>query len=137
MIEMTYEEQIIQFLNSHIQNLMISKESSDFPKKVDRHIDRTNKIHSIIKNQRPEDYRQLIEYLHSESRKIGWSYPENIIEENCEDSFRQLWNSMKNLIVGMTGNERLYFFGYIKDYDKLSLNLKSARNEIRLKLFMD
>lgn len=36
----------------------------------------------------------------------------------------------------MTVNERLYFFGYLNDYENLKPNEQSAREEIEFKLFI-
>ncbi len=133
---MTYEEHIDQLINSHIEGLLAIEENSTLSSKVSTHITRTKEIQKRIQSKQPKDYRHLIEYLHSESRMFGWSYPEDTIEEKCEVSYQQFWKSIRELIGGMTGNERLIFFGYVEDYDKLSLKMKSAREEIRIKLFM-
>lgn len=43
---------------------------------------------------------------------------------------------MKSIIQGMTVNERLYFFGYLDEYESLRTIQRSAREEIELKLFI-
>ena len=133
---MNYEEQIEQFINSHIESLLVLEVNSTLSPKVSGHITRTKEIQKRIQSHQPKDYRHLIEYLSSESRMFGWSYPEDTVEEKCEDSYQQFWGNMRGFISGMTGNERLFFFGYLDDYDKLSLKMKSTREEIKIKLFM-
>jgi hypothetical protein len=100
------------------------------------HLEKTNNILQIIKGHGPEDYRQLIEWLNQEGRNFGWSFPENLEVEKCEAEFWRLKDSIKRITQGMTANERLYFFGYLDEYEKLEPIERSAREEIKLKLFM-
>ena len=100
------------------------------------HLEKTNHILKIIDGQQPENYKQLIEYLNQEGRNFGWSFPKNTEEEKCETDFWKLKDSMKSIIQGMTVNERLYFFGYLDEYESLRTIQRSAREEIELKLFI-
>lgn len=78
----------------------------------------------------------MIEYLNDEGRYFGWSFPENEKEETCENSFWNLKEKTKKLVGGMTGNERLFYFGYIDEFENLPSSHKSAKDEILRKLFM-
>lgn len=133
---MTYHQDIEKNLKSHVRNIENIGENETRPKKVNTHLARTNEIIKIIEGQRPEDYRQLIEWLNQEGRNFGWSFPENPEEEKCETEFWRLKDSIKRITQGMTANERLYFFGYLDEYEKLKPIERSAREEIELKLFM-
>ena len=106
------------------------------PKKVSEHLERIDEIILIIGGKQPEDYKQLIEWLNQEGRNFGLSFPENPAEEKCEVEFWRLKDSIKEIIQRMTANERLYFFGYLDEYEKLKPIERSAREEIELKLFM-
>jgi hypothetical protein len=133
---MTYYRDIENNLKSHVRNIENISEKGVRPKKVTAHLNKTNEILQIIESQRPEDYRQLIEWLNQEGRNFGWSFPENPEEENCETEFWRLKDSIQRIVQGMTANERLYFFGYLDEYEKLEPIERSAREEIELKLFM-
>ena len=133
---MTYHEDIYNYLNSHVQNIESIDSIDNLPKKVIGHLDRTVQILKIIDGRQPENYKQLIEYLNQEGRNFGWSYPENAEEEKSETEFWKLKDSIKLIIQSMTANERLYFFGYLAEYENLKSIERSAREDIELKLFM-
>lgn len=133
---MTYNRDIENNLKSHVRNIENIGEKGVRPKKVNTHLEKTNKILQIIDRQRPEDYRQLIEWLNQEGRNFGWSFPENSEEDKCETEFWRLKDSIQRVVQSMTANERLYFFGYLDEYEKLKPIERSAREEIELKLFM-
>ncbi|UBZ10712.1 hypothetical protein LDL79_00975 [Leeuwenhoekiella palythoae] len=103
---------------------------------MNTYLDKANTILHIIDSQRPEDYRQLIEWLNQQGRNFGWSFPKNSDEDTFETEFWRLKDSIKRITQGMTLNERLYFFGYLDEYEKLRPIERSAREEIELKLFM-
>tara|TARA_R110002167_G_C12349861_1_gene622069 strand:+ start:61 stop:465 length:405 start_codon:yes stop_codon:yes gene_type:complete len=133
---MTYYQDIQNNLKSHVRNLESIGEKEKLPKNVVSHLEKTNHILKIIDGQQPENYKQLIEYLNQEGRNFGWSFPKNTEEEKCETDFWKLKDSMKSIIQGMTVNERLYFFGYLDEYEGLRTIQRSAREEIELKLFI-
>mgnify|MGYP005750159811 CR=1 FL=1 len=132
---MNYHQDIEKNLKSHVRNIENIGEKETRPKKVTTHLERTNEIIKIIEGQRPEDYRQLIEWLNQEGRNFGWSVPENSEEEKCETQFWILKDSIKRISQGMTANERLYFFGFLDEYEKLKPIERSNREEIELNLF--
>ena len=133
---MIYYQDIQNNLKSHVRNLESIGEKEKLPKNVVSHLEKTNHILKIIDGQQPENYKQLIEYLNQEGRNFGWSFPKNTEEEKCETDFWKLKDSMKSIIQGMTVNERLYFFGYLDEYESLRTIQRSAREEIELKLFI-
>jgi len=105
-------------------------------KKIESHLKRSVLINERIDKEEPQKLKELIEYLNDEGRYFGWSFPENEKEETCEHSFWSLKEKTKKLIGGMTGNERLYYFGYIDEFENLPSTHKSAKDEILRKLFM-
>ena len=133
---MTYYENIQNNLKSHLRILEKISEREDLPKKVNEHLDKTSQILNEIGGQKPENFRMLIEYINNESRRFGWSFPENSDEEKCETDFWKLKDSIKKIVQGMTTNERLYFFGYLEEYENLKPIQRSERENIELKLFM-
>ena len=133
---MSYHRTIQNQLTIHVRNLKNIGEKEVLQEKVLKHLEKTIQILEIIKGERPENYKTIIEYLHQEGRNFGWSFPESSEEEICEKEFWKLKESMKSFIQGMTANERLYFFGYLDDYENLKPIERSARENIELKLFM-
>jgi hypothetical protein len=133
---MTYYENIQNNLKAHLLILEKISEREDLPKKVSEHFDNTSQILNEIGGQKPENFRLLIEYINNESRRFGWSFPENSDEEQCETDFWKLKDSIKRIAQGMTVNERLYFFGYLEEYENLKPIQRSERENIELKLFM-
>jgi hypothetical protein len=133
---MTYYENIKNNLKAHLLILEKISEREDLPKKVSEHFDNTSQILNEIGGQKPENFRLLIEYINNESRRFGWSFPENSDEEKCETDFWKLKDSIKRIVQGMTANERLHFFGYLEEYENLKPIQRSERENIELKLFM-
>ena len=133
---MSYHKDIKKCLDIHIHKLESLAPEKQVSEKVIGHFEQTEKVLNNISRQRPEDYRLLIEYLDNEGRRFGWSYPEDKNEEACEASFWRLKDSIKEIIQGMTKNERLYFFGYLEEYENLNSKHRSDKEKIELKLFM-
>jgi hypothetical protein len=133
---MSYHRTIQNHLTIHVQNLENIGKKEVLHDKVLRHLEKTIQILELIKGERPENYKTIIEYLYQEGRNFGWSFPESSEEEICEKEFWKLKESMKLMIQGMTANERLYFFGYLDEYKNLKQIERSARENIELKLFM-
>ena len=133
---MSYHRRILNHLTIHVRNLENIGKKEAIQEKVLRHLEKTIQILEIIKGERPEYYKTFIEYLYQEGRNFGWSFPESSEEEMCEKEFWKLKESMKSIIQGMTANERLYFFGYLDEYENLKPIERSARENIELKLFM-
>ena len=133
---MTYFENIKNSLKSHFEKINEIGLREDLPKKVIEHFDRTSEILNEIEGNKPENYRMLIEYLNNESRRFGWSFPENPEEEKCETDYWKLNDLIKKIVKSMTINERLYFFGYLDEYENLKPIQKSERDNIELKLFI-
>lgn len=133
---MTYHQDIANSLKSYVCNIENIGEEGVRPQNVNTYLDKANTILHIIDRQRPEDYRQLIEWLNQQGRNFGWSFPKNSDEDTFETEFWRLKDSIKRITQGMTLNERLYFFGYLDEYEKLRPIELSAREEIELKLFM-
>lgn len=134
--KMSYYKDIENCLDIHLHDLESLAPKDQLSEKVISHFEQTEKVLNNITRQRPEDYRLLIEYLYNEGRRFGWSYPEDKDEEACETSFWRLKDSIKEIIEGMTGNERLYFFGYLEEYENLNPKHRSEKEKIELKLFM-
>lgn len=137
--DMYYFLQIKSFLKDHIElikSISTDNESENSRRKIKTHLDSTVNVNETVDEEEPQKLRKIIEYLHTESRFFGWSFPENDKEERCENSFWELKQKIEKLVRGMTGNERLYYFGYLEDWDNLLPHQKSARDEIRIKLFM-
>src|SRR6478735_7753950 len=124
---MTYHKDIKKNIESYVQNLESIGSRESLPKKVLNHFERTVQILNTINGQKPEDYKHLIEYLNQEGRNFGWSYPENLEEEKCETEFWKLKDNIKSIVQRMNVNERLFFFGYLADYDNLKPIERSAR----------
>jgi hypothetical protein len=125
--KMSYQQEIKSILDRYIQTLEnIDKKA--LHKKVIEHLAKTIQIKVLINEDRPENYRMLIEYLSQEGRNFGWSFPESTEEEICEKEFWKLEESIKSIVQGMTVNERLYFFGYLDEYENLkpSINCRSS-----------
>ena len=133
---MDYFSDLKRLLDSHIANLKSIAPTEQLNKRIVQHLNRTIDVAKEIALQEPKKSRLLIEYLENESRTFGWSYPENLKEEKCEDSFWQLKNSLEIIIGSMTVNERLYFFGYLDDYEKLNPKHNSDKERIRRMLFI-
>ena len=133
---MDYHQSIQNALKIHITYLEQIDDKEFLPEKVLEHLVNTIQTLGIIRKKRPKDYKMLIEYLYQEGRKFGWSFPENLEEEKCENKFWEIKKSIKSIIQGMTMNERLYFFGYLDEYEGLNSVERSAREKIELKLFM-
>lgn len=134
---MSYHRRIQNLLKIHVRNLENIGKKEVLQEKVLKHLEKTIQILEIIKEERPENYKTIIEYLYQEGRNFGLSFPESSEEEICEKEFWKLKESMKLIIQGMTANERLYFFGYIDEYENLKPIERSARKNIELKLFMN
>lgn len=136
---MSYFEDIKSILKGHIEiiksispiNLNDSSQN-----KIENHFKRSVAINEQIDKEEPKKLKEFIEYLNNEGRYFGWSFPENEKEETCENSFWNLKEKAKNIIGGMIGNERLYFFGYLDEFENLPSTHKSAKDDILRKLFM-
>ncbi len=133
---MTYHQEIQNSVKLYVRNLEGIGEKETRPRKVNIHLEKTFQVLKIIERARPEDYKKLIEFLDQEGSNFGWSFPENLEEEKCETYFWKFKDSIKSIIQGMTANERLYFFDYLDEYEKLKPFERSAREEIELRLFM-
>ncbi len=133
---MNYHTTLEKHLNSHILEIKKAILEENPSEKVNEHLNETLSVKNEINGQRPEDYRKLIEYLYNEGRRFGWSYSENPLETKCETSFWNLNNSIKKIIQSITLNERLYFFGYLNEYEKLNPEQRSKREHIEHKLFL-
>lgn len=136
---MSYLEDIKSSLKEHIdilKSISLINLNATSRKKIESHLKRSVVINEQIDKEEPQKLRELIEYLNDEGRYFGWSFPENEKEETCENSSWNLKEKTKKLIGGMTGNERLYYFGYIDEFENLPTTHKSAKDEILRKLFM-
>jgi hypothetical protein len=133
---MSYFKFIKAELQKHI-SLLKSIENDSQNSKLENHLSESLRIDSELSYESPEKLKCFIEYLSKEGRNFGWSFPENRIEEDCENSFWNMKNQIKKLIGGMTVNERLYYFGYLGEYENLPINHKSERNNILVKLFIN
>ena len=133
---MNYHTEIEKNLDSHIIEIEKTVKEEKSSDKLIQRLNETLSVRTDINGQRAEDYRKLIEYLYNEGRRFGWSYSEKRIEEKCETSFWNFSNSIKEIVQSMTKNERLYFFGYINEYEKLKPEERSKREHIEHKLFL-
>jgi hypothetical protein len=140
---LSYFEDIKSSLKDHInilRSISLINLNDISRKKIESHLKRSVVISVVINEQidkeEPQKLKELIEYLNDEGRYFGWSFPENEKEEMCENSFWNLKEKTKKLVGGMTGNERLYYFGYIDEFENLPSTHKSAKDEILIKLFM-
>ena len=133
---MTYQQKIKKELQLYSQRLGNNKEKEALSTNAQEHLDRTFQVLKIIEGQTPEDYRQLIEYLYEEGRRFGWSYSENSDEEKRESDFWRLKDRIRTIAQGMTVNERLYFFGFLDEYENLKPIQRSTREGIEVKLFL-
>ena len=132
---MSYFITIKTELQNHISNLNSIRIDSK-NSKLENHLNQSISVYNDLSYESPEKLKRFIEYLSQEARCVGWSFPENAIEEDCEKSFWNMKNQIKKLIGGMTVNERLYFFGFLEEYEKLPSSHMSARNAILEKLFI-
>lgn len=136
---MSYFEDIKSSLNEHIENLKtlsLVNLNVTSRKKIESHLNRSIILNNQIDKEEPIKLKNFIEYLNDEGRYFGWSFPENEKEEGCETSFWNLKKRSQKLIGKMTGNERLYYFGYIEEFEKLPTAHKAEKDEILRKLFM-
>ena len=133
--KMSYQQEIKSLIERYIQTLK-NINNKILPEKVIGHFERTTEIKELINGEQPENYRMFIEYLNQEGQHFGRSFPENPEEEKCEKEFQKFKDSIKLIIQGMTANERLYFFGYLDEYENLRPIERSARETIELKLFL-
>ena len=125
-------------MGNHIDFLKTLSDSNlnNINEKVRKHIETSNRTNNAIDAEEPDKLKILIEYLALESRGFGWSFPENELEKLCESSFWTMLDKIKNLIGGMTLNERLYYFGYSEEFEKIPVKHKSDRDRILHKLFV-
>lgn len=133
---MTYDVDIKKGFDSYIQTLEGFVQEAQPTDMLRRHLQSALTVSKGIEVGQPENYRQLIEYIAQVSHDYGWSFPVNTIEEACETSFYSFRDTMERIIGGMTLNERLYFFGYLDEYENLKPIERSARERIELLLFM-
>ena len=133
---MNYQQEIQKELQLYSQCLENNTEKEVLSTNVQEHLDRTFQIQKIIEGKRPEDYRQLIEYLYEEGRRFGWSYSENSDQEKRESDFWRFKDRIRTIVEGMSVHERLYFFGFLDEYENLKPIQRSAREEIEVKLFL-
>lgn len=131
---MNYFDTIKSVLNDHI--LYLESLSTDNDTKAKNHLEKSSKIDAFLSHETPEKMRDFIDYLSNEARGFGWSYPNNETEDLCEISFWNMHSIVKKLICGMSGNERLYYFGYLEEFEKIPIKHKSDRDRILSKLFM-
>lgn len=136
---MSYFEEIKWHLKEHInclESILKINPSEIENNKIVNHLNETKLVNNMVVSDEPKDLKFFIEYLERESRKFGWSFPENKIEELFEKSFWELQEKIKKLIGGMSANERLYCFGFLEEFEKLPINHTSAREAILIKLFI-
>ncbi len=115
---------------AHLQDLTSQYEPTE---RFNKHLKFSFKVCNELTKEAPSIMRLLIEYLESESRAIGWSFPETKIEEEFEKSFLNFRDTIKQLVKEMTVNERLHYFGYMSDYDFAK---RSEKERIEYKLFI-
>lgn len=136
---MGYFEEIKSGLKDHIDYIKsISTEDlrPESVMKIARHLQSSIATNEIVDTEEPKKLRQFIDYLEKEGRSFGRSFPENKSEEACESSFWTFKDKMRKMIGGMTANKRLYYFGYLEEFENLSSTHKSAKDEILIRLFM-
>jgi len=133
---MSYFDTIKTSLKNHITFLELIEVDENQNQKVDNHLKISLEIDKLLSAETPEKLKEFIEYLSQEGRNFGWSFPLNKSEDECENSFLNLKNQMKRMIGGMTVNERLYYFGYLDEFEKLPSKHKTARDNILEKLFI-
>lgn len=133
---MSYHRRIYRNLKTHFQNLKNIGKKEILQEKVLTHFENTKKILEIVKGKKPIHYRAFIDYLYQETRNFGCSFPERIQEEKCEKEFWKFKESIRKIILEMNTNERLYFFGYFEEYERIKPIERSAREMIELKLFL-
>lgn len=132
---MNYSEDIKKHLEFHLSALenIQGNESSD---KFTQHLNRTLLALNEVNSKKSENLRTVIEYLENESRHFGWSFPENPSEEKSESSFWELKKRIEEIIKSMAINERLSYFGYLEDYEKLAPHERSAKEQIERLLYI-
>jgi hypothetical protein len=133
---MNYFEDIKKHLEFHLsalENIIQRNESSD---KFTQHLNRTLLVVNEVSSKKSENHRTVIEYLENESRNFGWSFPENPSEEKSESSFWELKKRIEEIIKSMAINERLSYFGYLEDYEKLAPHERSAKEQIERLLYI-
>ncbi|UII79168.1 hypothetical protein [Flagellimonas sp. CMM7] len=133
---MSYSIDIEILLDTYIVELTRISKENQLDQRVEDHLNRTTEVRKEIASQKPENNRNLIEHLDKEGRMFGWSYPENSDQEKCENLFWNFKNSIKSIVIGMTINERLFFFGYIEEYESINPKHISKRERIEEILFM-
>ena len=135
---MNYFENVKSNLQDHIRLLETLVKSSDngINQKIKNHYEASKNINNSVNFEDPKKLKLLIEYVATESRGFGWSFPENNIEELCEDSFWEMKNKLKRIVGGMTVNERLYYFGYFQEFENIPSTHKSDKDRILQNLFV-
>jgi hypothetical protein len=133
---MYYFENIKSNLKNHI-TFLEELENIGENLKVKNHLIESRKVYEELSVESPEKLKTIIEFLSNESRNFGWSFPENEMEQNSETSFLKLQSSIERMISGMTLTERLLYFGFQEEYQKLETKHKSARDTILVKLFVN
>lgn len=136
---MSYFEEIKSIFKEHIdlvKMIPLQDLNKTSQKKIESHLKSSSDINESVDREEPEKLKKFIDYLENEGRFFGWSFPENEKEEICENSFWNLKSRMQSLIEGMTGNERLFYFGYLDEFESITSTQKSAKDAILRKLFM-
>ena len=119
-----------------IQAIPLANIPSDSQEKILRHLAAAESANKMLDRETSEKCKNIIEFLHSESRSFGWSFRENPAEEVCENAFRIFEKRITRLVGGMSVNERLHYFGYLEEFEKLIRAHPSAGDEILRKLFV-
>ncbi len=134
---MTYYKEFKSLLRDHIDSL--EKYVSNFrmsSDKVRKHIELSNRTYNAFDTEDPVKLRIFVEYIASEARGFGWSFPENEFERLCENSFWEMHSKVRILIDKMTLSERLSYFGYSEEFEKIPEKHKSDRDRILHKIFV-
>lgn len=136
---MSYFQRIKFDFEKHIESIesLVNSNINEISPKVKNHYDASKKTNSFLNSEDPKKLKLFIEYIATESRGFGWSFPENNIEDLCENSFWEMKNNIKNIVGGMTVIERLFYFGYLEEFEKIPQTHKSDRDRILQNLFIE